>query len=621
MLREILNDFMKSTHIEWLMVNKNGSYSLGTVSGSTARVYSALLTIMHENRRISVLNRIEDYLIIENRRYDLSSQLYPGGVIHPTGFNNIVEFELNPYPKWIFTAGGVTIERRYVLHPDEDTFIVEYKIIHSPYESSKLKIELRPLITFKSHHEILLQSKANYTTKYEEKYAIIESAGYPRLYCITDGSFIKESFWYKNLEHIIERERGGSLYEDMFSPFGIELKFKNGVAKVLFSMKPYEAVYSGFKQENFKESAYKKYYIDTEKLKGIIAGYPWYGVWVRNTLMAIPGILLVNEKYEEAKKILLKFIGDFSNGVIPLLYDEQTQAPNYNSVDTSLWLYWCLQKYIEYTKDENFIKEITQVLLDIFNSYKNGKNNLGIKMDEDGLLNIDSNIPLTWMNTTTSHGAVNLRSGKPVEIEALWYNALLFLKELEIKNIMHNVDVEAITKNARKSFNEKFYNEEKQYLFDEIKSRDARIRPNALYTIALPYEILEQEKFATIVNTATKELLTPYGLRTLSPKEKGYKPRCTGTPEEIANSFHNGSVFPHLIGIFINSFLKAYGRSEENIKKAEEFIKPLIKNTFSGINEVFDGDAPHLPRGCPFYSLAAAEIIRVIHEEGLNIII
>lgn len=360
--------------------------------------------------------------------------------------------------------------------------------------------------------------------------------------------------------------------------------------------------------------------------KTIIAGYHWFTDWGRDALVALPGLTLVTRRFDCARDILSTLSLYCKDGLIPNYFSDDGK-PIYNSADASLWFFYAVYKYLEYTNDFDWVgKKLFQTMKDIIFNYTKGTH-FNISMDEDGLINAgDKNIQLTWMDAKIGDFIVTPRHGKAVEINALWYNALktmeLVCKELREDNTFYREKHRLV----RNSFNEKFWNEEKGCLYDVIRESyvDFSIRPNQIFAISLPFTLLDKEREKSVIITVMKELLTPYGLRTLSPSDKNYKGTCTGNQLERDTAYHQGTVWNWLLGHFITAFVKVNNYSEESREYAKKFFfNPLadhLKDAGIGtVSEIFDGDFPNKPRGCISQAWSVGEMLRSFMEDIMGV--
>jgi len=352
----------------------------------------------------------------------------------------------------------------------------------------------------------------------------------------------------------------------------------------------------------------------------ILAGYPWFADWGRDAFIALPGLLLATGRFDEARSVLTTFAKAADGGMIPNCFDDKDGSAHFNSVDASLWFINAAFQYLTATGDsKTFMQDLMPTIRWIIDSFHKGTR-FGIHADSDGLITAgDSQTQLTWMDAKYGGMAFTPRYGKAVEVNALWYNSLCWLAQFyarrDIENAKH---YKSMADKAGASFCKLFWNESRGYLNDCILpdgSVDASIRPNQIFAVSLPFSPLSDEQQKSVVDVVQKELLTPYGLRTLNAGDSRYKGEYTGPQQQRDEAYHQGTVWPYLIGPFVESFLKVNGFSRKSKKKAAEFLSPLLDHLtkdgcLGSVSEIFDGDLPHRPRGCIAQAWSVAELLR-----------
>jgi predicted glycogen debranching enzyme len=355
----------------------------------------------------------------------------------------------------------------------------------------------------------------------------------------------------------------------------------------------------------------------------VIAGYPWFGDWGRDTMITLPGLTLVTGRYGVAKSILLAFAGYVDRGMLPNRFPDAGEAPEYNTVDATLWFFEAIRALAARTGDYEFVRaRLYDVLADIIRWHERGTR-YGIHVDSDGLLMAgEPGVQLTWMDATVGDWVVTPRIGKPVEIQALWYNALRVMEEFARK-----FDLESdsghyggLADRVQRNFPELFWNAAAGCLYDVVNgnARDASIRPNQIFAVCLFHKMLPPGKAESIVSVVERNLLTPYGLRSLAPGDPQYRGRYEGNPFSRDGAYHQGTVWPWLMGPFITAYLEAHGRSAEARKQAGEWLaafRSWIEDEGVGqIPEIFDGDPPQRSVGCIAQAWSVAELLRVCVE-------
>ncbi len=641
--RGICGNYAEASAREWLETNGRGGYAMGTVAGGNTRRYHSLLTLPRRPPvdRFQWVNRLEESLFVNGARHGISCQAYPG-TVHPPGFKNLERFRLDPFPVWTYAVSDVRVEKSFFLRYGEDTAVVMYRHLSGP----EVVLESRPLLTCRSHHGLAKEDKRllDQLETSPHRVKAVLAGGAALFLCSQEGVFTQDSFWYLNQDYAWEAKRGLECREDAFSPGVFRFDLRPGqTAALVFSTQ--ERNSSEALEWSRQEGLLRRQLVERSIVRGpladglvraadqfivareggssVMAGYPWFEDWSRDAMISLPGLCLATGRAQEAREILETFSRHLHKGLLPVRFPDASPALEYNAVDAPLWFVWAVQNYLKATQDQDQVRRWLPALRDIVDSFQHGTLR-GIHMDQDGLIvAADPPQALTWMDARVDGAAVTPRTGKPVEVQALWYNALQFLAELELKFNEPSRGYEKLASIARRSFNDKFWNEPARYLFDRLegRDRDPAIRPNALFAISLPYEILEGKNFRAVVDTAWRELYTTYGLRTLSAQDPAYQGKYGGPPSVRDGAYHQGTVWPWLLGAFLTSFVKAYGSSEETKARLQDFLQPFVDHMaeagLGSVSEFLEGDAPHAAQGCPAQAWSVAEILRVLWEENL----
>lgn len=656
--RHILNQVENGIIKEWMETNGIGSYAMGTIIGANTRRYHSLFVLTGPQIKRSVMvNRIEESVLLRGRRMDCSCQEYPGN-ISPQGHLYLESFRFDPFPTWVYSLDDLKIEKKFFLRTGEETAVLIYRHILGP----SAKLILRPFFSCRDQHVLIREDrrfeKAISINGLQIRCALPEMpAFFTTVHNKSGNGNVKiydENYWYKNLVYAQEEERELDYQEDLFSPAQIHAELSPGdQIAIIFSdqEKPHIDLDQWIKQElsirektleNFPVPgilasrcaiAADQFFIKRNDESRILRGYPWHEHTIRECLMSLPGICLATNRIEEARSILRHCSKSINQGLLPHTFPAgENQPGEYHNMDASLWFIWSVQKFWEATKDADFLKEMKPSIEKIIQSFRDGikvsdpKILSEIFMDKDGLVAGSSSFcPLTWMNGKVGDWMPTPRRGKPVEIQALWYNALQFCSEVALKFDGNDHGLGELAKQTRTSFNMFFWNSQNNYLYDVIDGnlREGSIRPNALYAISMPYEILENEKFKPVMETAARMLYSSLGLRTLAPQEPHFYGIYRGDEKSRVSAAHNGTVYPFLIGPFLTAYFKTYGREQKNKQEALYFLTPFIGHMSDAglgtISEFFDGNPPFNPRGCIADALAVAEILRVMKEEGLEL--
>ncbi len=645
--RAICSSLDDALQREWLETNGLGGYASSTVAGAHTRRYHGLLMAATQPPagRVLLLSKLEETLVIGGHRFELSANRYPGAV-HPRGFEYLEEFRLDPFPIFTFRTGGVELEKRVFMVHGENTTVVEYQL--RGLVPTDCRIELRPLIAFRDFHSTTHRNDAldPAVLRGPGIASVAPYPGLPRLYFAHNAEAIANSgVWYENFEFDRERERGLDYREDLFNPFTATFRLPaGGSAVIIASTQEREAsdaprlrqgetqrraavrttVFSADPLVKTLVAAADQFVVERGNLQSVIAGYHWFGDWGRDTMIALPGLTLTTNRPEMAKAILLAFASSADQGMLPNRFPDAGETHEYNTVDATLWIFEAVRALLKQTGDSAFVRDnLYKTLREILAWHLRGTR-YGIRVDDDCLLlSGEPGVQLTWMDAKTDGHVVTPRHGTPDEIQALWYNAVRVMQELalEFGDTQMHLLCEKLGARARDSFNRVFWNETAGCLFDVIDgdARDASIRPNQVFAVSLPHSMLPPEKARRVLEVVERELLTPYGLRTLSPRDPRYCPRYEGGPRSRDAAYHQGTVWPWLLGPFITAYLTVHGRTAAARQQAAQWIEPFRGHVHTAglgqISEIFDGDPPHQPRGCIAQAWSVAELLRVLTEE------
>ena len=632
---------------EWLETNGIGGFSSSTISGLNTRRYHGLLTAATKPPvgRIVLLSKLEETLLIDGRRYELSANQYPG-VIHPQGFIYQTGFRLDPFPRFTYETEGVRLDKSIFMVRGENTTVIQYELQQTNGSDHKdIKLEVRPLIAFRDYHGTTHENGA-LNAQIDTDRGLTTFRPYqdlPSLHLAHDPAGIDANgFWYHNFQYAIEQERGLDFAEDLFNPCTLtfELNSRTKVSIIASTAKHDAHEADAYRKAEVERRSAKQtglvtlltraadqFIVSRERGETVIAGYHWFADWGRDTMIALPGLTLVNGRWNVAKDILTEFSKHVDQGMLPNRFPDAGEAPEYNTVDATLWFFEAVRSFLQYTGDYEFVRtSLYAVLKDIVNWHVRGTR-YQIHVDHDGLIFAgEPGVQLTWMDAKVGDRVVTPRHGKPVEIQALWYNALRVMEELagRFNELNAKLEYGAMADKARASFNALFWNEQAGCLYDVINGdiRDASIRPNQVIAISLANTMVPKERATSILKVIERELLTPRGLRTLSPSDPNYSGRYAGGPAARDGAYHQGTVWPWLMGPYINAYVKTFGLKAGRIFAAmwlENFQQHLREACLGQVSEIFDGDAPHAPRGCVAQAWSVAELLRAAVEDKLII--
>ena len=625
---------------EWLETNGIGGFSSSTISGLNTRRYHGLLTAATKPPvgRFVLLSKLEETLLIDGRLYELSSNQYPG-LIHPQGFNYQTAFQLNPFPEFTYEIEGVRLKKSVFMVQGENTTVVQYELKNTDH--TDIRLEIRPLIAFRDYHGTTHENGIlNSVIETERGQTTFRPYGdLPALHLAHDPAAIDTNgFWYRNFQYALEQERGLDFAEDLFNPCTLSFEMNSRTkVSIIASTARHEAGYADAYRKAEVErrltnktdlvtlltTAAEQFIVSRERGETVIAGYHWFADWGRDTMIALPGLTLVNGRWDVAKHVLTEFSKHVDQGMLPNRFPDAGEAPEYNTVDATLWFFEAVCSFLQYTGDYEFVKtSLYSVLKDILDWHLRGTR-YRIHVDEDGLLFAgEPGMQLTWMDAKVGDRVITPRHGKPVEIQALWYNALRVMEDLagKFNEPVAKQEYGAMADKACSSFNQSFWNEEAACLYDVINGeiRDASIRPNQVIAISLTNTMVARDRAASILGVVERELLTPRGLRTLSPSDPNYIGRYEGGPGSRDRAYHQGTVWPWLMGPYITAYVKTFGREAGRRFAAmwlENFQQHLHEACLAQVSEIFDGDAPHAPRGCVAQAWSVAELLRAIIED------
>ena len=643
--KTICQDFAQSTSREWLETNGIGGFSSSTISGVNTRRYHALLTpATHPPLgRVTMLSKFEETVVIDGKSFELSANQFPN-IVHPQGYKYLKSFRLDPFPIWIYDINGLEIEKKVFMIYGQNSTVCQWSIVGrrslDNAQNPSIKFELKPLLSFSDYHH-LQHEDAKFDVRYETSDNLVKVHPYaemPPLYFSHNADKIEDTgFWYRNFEYALENERGFDLHEDLLQPFSLKFDLHE-TATVIASLEQvnltnvanYELAEvrrrndlietAGAKDDFTKQLvlAADQFIVARGEGQTVIAGYPWFSDWGRDTMIALPGLTLATNRPEIAKSILLEFSKAISEGMIPNRFPDAGEIPEYNTVDATLWYFEAIRAYVEKTGDYKFVEQfLYQKLANIISWHLHGTR-YNIHVDTDGLLyaGIDG-VQLTWMDAKIGDLVITPRIGKPVEIQALWYNALKVMADFAEKfgDAEDLAKYLAMAEMAKQSFNAVFWNEAEQCLFDIVENgnRNGQVRPNQIFAVSLTNAILDDsDKARKVVEKVENELLTPVGLRSLSPKDSHYCPIYIGSPFKRDSSYHQGTVWGWLIGGFVDAYRKVNTHSEAKITEIlQGFHAHLNEAGIGQISEIFDADSPHTARGCIAQAWSVAEVLRV----------
>jgi predicted glycogen debranching enzyme len=621
---------------EWLETDAHGGFASGTVSGERTRRYHALLLAATRppGGRVVLVNGIEAWVTTSDGNQPVTSQRYLPDVVYPDGSAYLTGFSRDPWPIWKFVLpdGREIVHELFVSRETSET-VLRWR---QESASGPCQLNVRPLISGRDYHALHRENPAcNLGSAVDgANVAWRPYTSLPRISAASNGDYHTEPDWYRNFLYTAERDRGLDCIEDLASPgrFVFDLDQKCAVL-ILGSRDLIDADAERHAEKLAETERHRRdgaasplsasvscYVVDGSRGTTLVAGFPWFADWGRDTFIAMRGLLLTTGRLAEADSILLTWSSQVNQGMLPNRFSESDGAAEYNTVDAPLWFVVAIEEFLRASsaagyrpQDEAKLAQAAQAILDGFAS---GTRH-GIALDTDGLIRAgETGLQLTWMDAKIGDHVITPRIGKPVEIQALWINALLIAGRWSDRWA-------AMASAAHSSFQARFPNPENGGLFDvvdvdhRIGENDSRVRPNQIFAIGgLPYPVLEGDLARGIVDLVERTLLTPLGLRSLAPDDADYVPYYRGGPTERDAAYHQGTVWPWLIGPFVEAWLRVHAQTQAAKAEARaRFMPPLLGHLETAglghISEVADGDPPHTPGGCPFQAWSLGELIRL----------
>jgi predicted glycogen debranching enzyme len=641
--REICGDLDQSMRREWLVTNGLGGFGSGTIAGCQTRRYHGLLIAAEKPPvgRTLYLTDLDAIARVDGRQYELGCHEYEGGTINPNGYRLIESFRLEgTVPTWVYALGSARLRKRIFMARERNSTYVTYTLERS---LAPITLTVRPLCTGRDYHW-QRRGDDGYQSETIAGGCRVRAAGTTgRLDITADaGEFVAAPDMHWNLRHRAEAERGLDSTEDLYMPGVFEFTLSQGdrvhfTATLETGAEPADVAFNSLLRHEATVLAHvntvqprwirqlvlaaDQYIVarpGTPNGKTVIAGYPWFGDWGRDTMIALPGLTLATGRTAIAVEILRTFAKYVNQGLLPNRFPDSGEAPEYNTADATLWYFVAIHEYLRASSDIAFAHEIYPVLEEIIAWHRRGTRH-GIGVDaSDGLLRSgEPGTQLTWMDAKVDQWIVTPRAGKAVEINALWCNVLWIMGQLaeQIGNTSAARSYDDAAHATGQVFAQRFWFDDGQYLYDVIESAegaplDTSVRPNQLIALSLPYRILDDVRARMVLRTCERDLLTSYGLRTLDPDDPRYISHYRGSPRERDGAYHQGTVWPWLLGAFARAHFGLYG----NVIWAASYLAPLEQHLADAcigqVSEIFDGDAPHVPRGCFAQAWSVAEVLR-----------
>jgi predicted glycogen debranching enzyme len=656
---------------EWLITNGIGGYASASLIGTPTRRYHGLLVSAGPwaTSRHVMVNQCDELVTYRGRAYQIATTEYEDGTFAPGGYVHIAELRMeHGLPVTIYEIDNVLLEKRVWMPQGENTTYIRYQVLSAA--ADELGLVIRPLVSGRPFHSLPLTGTTlgHRVEAADDQLTVWSTATAPPLVLrLTGGQADDRADWYWNVQYRRERERDAEYLENLFAPGSLATTLKAGaVATLTITTEPgFDSIADArvlsdrWVTERERRASMAKHIqtptddglgpqlalaadaflvtladdtsplalldarqVGLRRRRGIMAGYHWFSRAGRDALIALPGLLLATGRADEARLILLGLLADRWDGLLPARYHEDNGQPDFASADTSLWVFVALRAYAVQTGDPTLIAQVWSALEEIIEAYLSGTH-FGIGVDHsDGLVRAASpHVQLTWMDAKLGDWVVTPRAGKPVEVNALWFNALRQMSEwatvVAPQRAMH---YRQLAEHAEGTFTQRFWYFAGGYLYDVIDTEggpDPSCRPNQVLAVALPFPVLEKARWRPVVDAVTDHLLTPFGLRTLSPADRHYVGWYAGNALHRDGAYHQGTVWPWLLGPFHDACQRVYPGERLLQPQLVALRRHLDQAGVGSISEIFDGDAPHSPQGSIADVAAVGEVFRVwqaIHE-------
>jgi predicted glycogen debranching enzyme len=628
---------------EWLEPDGLGGFASGTATGIRTRRYHALLlaATTPPTGRVVLVNGFDAWIETAEGTIALTSQRYEPGVTHPDGASRITAFTIDPWPTWTFTLGDDTaIEQSIVVQRGAPLVAINWRLTGRERRTARLFV--RPFFSGRDYHSMHRENSAFGLEPERRSDRLIwyPYNGIPAIHVVSNGEYRHQPVWYRNFRYDAELARGLDAIEDLAAPGVFSWDLTTGDAALIFAASPdaehalpagitapqvLERVHASelARRRSFASPLHRAadaYLVTRGTGTTIVAGYPWFTDWGRDTFIALRGICLAAGRLDEARLILLEWSGAISQGMLPNRFPDRGEAPEFNAVDASLWFAIAVYELCERSDEFGYVlptadrARLEAAVNAILTGYAEGTR-FGIRLDDDGLLAAgQSGLQLTWMDARVGDRVITPRIGKPVEVQALWLNALW---------LAGTPRWAALFERGRATFEARFWNDATGTLHDVIDvdhrrgEVDSSLRPNQVFALGgLPVTLIGEERARRALNIVESRLWTPMGMRSLATTEPGYVGRYDGGVTSRDGAYHQGTVWPWLLTPFVEAWLRARGRQPGVIAEARErFLAPLLyhlnEHGLGHVSEIADGDSPHTPNGCPFQAWSVGELLRL----------
>ncbi len=638
--RKICRDFERASRLEWLHTNNTGGYAMGTVAGVNTRKYHGMLvaSLQPPVQRCVVVSKLDEQVTVDGHSYELAANQFPG-TVSPRGFELLDVFRLDPFPAWFWQLGAYSFTKELFLVEGKQAAIAQYSC------TAPCILRVRAFFALRDYHTLRhVTPELDSSIEAHPKHLKIRPfADLPALTFLHNAkNFETSGSWYYNFEYLIELERGLDFREDLYTPGVLEFDLQPDQTAFIVSAVGDDSEYDAYAVNEIKNALRGKQVVANSPFESrltaasdqfrarrrdgrrtVMAGFPWFADWGRDTMFGLPGLLITRGLLDEARDVIESFLVHLNQGLIANFYPD-VGTPEYNTCDATLWMFQAVWSYMQCGGDLSWTKRVFYpAVKDIIAWHERGTL-YEIKVDpEDGLLSAGvEGTQLTWMDAKVGDWVVTPRHGKPVEVNALWYNALRMTAHwaVEFTDMDYGYKVGSMADRVQKNFAQ-FWNPQRNCLYDVLQPEGpvAKLRPNQLFAVSLPFELLHREQQRAVVDIVERELVTPVGLRTLERGDPDYRGRYEGDVASRDGAYHQGTVWPWLLGPFVTAYLKAYGKSEVTVEHCRSLIQgmepEMLTYGLGSICEIYDGDAPHRPRGCIAQAWSVAELLRVLRTD------
>lgn len=648
--RSICDDLASAERREWLIANGIGGFGSGTIAGTLTRRYHGLLiaALKPPLERTLLVTKIDESVEYRGIRYDLGANRWQNDYVSPAGYICIERFWLDgTMPVWYYAIGDALIEKRLWMEYGANTTFARYRVLRA---ATPVDLALRVFTNYRDFHGNTHAGNWTMNVTAVPSGARIDAYDGARpFWVIADrGNVTIENAWYRDFVLSMETQRGLDDRDDNLSAARIDLSLAVGESVTVAATTDSTVFFDGALERRQSRDAtivdawqatpyaandpawirhcvlaadqfvVERPTANDPKALTVIAGYPWFADWGRDTMVSLPGLALITGRSEVAQEILSSFSAYVDGGMLPNCFPETGQTPEYNTVDAALWFVETVARYVESTGDVPTLRTLWPSLQSVIEGYRGGTR-FGIHMDTDGLIVAsDPGQQLTWMDAKVGDWIVTPRMGKPIEISALWFNACKHMERLAALLETSGAQYARLAETAAAGF-ARFWNPQAGYCYDVLDGphgNDASLRPNQLFAISLPHTVLDPSHRRAVVDVCGALLLTSNGMRTLSPTDPRYVPEYSGSPSKRDGSYHQGTAWPWLLGAFATAHARVY----RDAGLARSFLEPLADQLFDyglgSVSEIADGGAPFRPRGSISQAWSVAELLRAWHDIG-----